>query len=73
MREEDLQLLITLDDPVEPPEEDAFKHLVANNLGYWFAQTVSGMAPVGPTIILAFAERQEDHNHGMLFAFIRNQ
>jgi hypothetical protein len=38
MSEEDLQLLITLDDPVDPPEEDTFNHLVANNLGYWFAQ-----------------------------------
>ncbi|HEX5875742.1 MAG TPA: hypothetical protein VFY60_13940 [Pyrinomonadaceae bacterium] len=38
MTEEHLQLLITLDDPVNPPEEDTFNHLVANNLGYWFAQ-----------------------------------
>jgi hypothetical protein len=38
MSEDDLQLLITLDDPVDPPEEDTFNHLVANNLGYWFAQ-----------------------------------
>lgn len=38
MSEEDLQLLITLDDPVDLPEEDTFNHLVANNLGYWFAQ-----------------------------------
>ena len=41
MSEEDLQLLITLDDPVDPPEEDTFNHLVANNLGYWFAQRFS--------------------------------
>ena len=27
MSEEDLELLITLDDPVEAPEEDAFDHL----------------------------------------------
>jgi hypothetical protein len=38
MSEDDLQLLITLDDPVDPPEEDTFNHLVVNNLGYWFAQ-----------------------------------
>ena len=31
MSEEDLQLLITLDDPVDLPEEDTFNHLVANN------------------------------------------
>ena len=38
MSEEDLQLLITLDNPGELPEEDAFNHLQVNNLGYWFAQ-----------------------------------
>jgi hypothetical protein len=38
MREEDLQLLITLDDPGNPPEEDTFHHLQANNLGYWLRQ-----------------------------------
>ena len=27
MSEEDLELLITLDDPVEAPEEDTFDHL----------------------------------------------
>ena len=30
MSEEDLELLITLDDPVEPPEEDTFNHLDAD-------------------------------------------
>ena len=29
MSEEDLELLITLDDPVEAPEEDTFDHLHA--------------------------------------------
>ena len=29
MSEEDLELLITLDDPVEAPEEDTFNHLDA--------------------------------------------
>ena len=27
MSEEELQLLITLDDPIDPPEEDFFDHL----------------------------------------------
>jgi len=39
MREEELQLLITLDNPGNPPEEDTFNHLQVNNLGYWFAQS----------------------------------
>ena len=38
MREEELQLLITLDNPGDPPEEDTFNHLQVNNLGHWFAQ-----------------------------------
>jgi len=38
MSEEELQLLITLDDPGDPPEEDTFNHLQPNNLVYWFAQ-----------------------------------
>ena len=37
MREEELQLLITLDNPGDPPEEDTFNHLHVNNLGYWFS------------------------------------
>ena len=32
MSEEELRLLITLDDPVEAPEEDIFNHLQAKNL-----------------------------------------
>ena len=31
MSDEELQLLITLDDPVEAPEEDTFNHLQAKN------------------------------------------
>jgi hypothetical protein len=38
MTEEDLELLITLDDPVEAREEDIFTHLQANNLKYWLGQ-----------------------------------
>jgi hypothetical protein len=38
MSEEDLVLLITLDDPGNPPREDTFHHLQANNLGYWLGQ-----------------------------------
>ena len=38
MSEDDLQLLITLDDPGYAPEEDAFSHLQAHNLGYWFGR-----------------------------------
>ena len=41
MSEEDLQLLITLDDPGEP-EEDIFNHLHAkNNLEYWLDRQFS--------------------------------
>ena len=32
MSEEELQLLITLDDPVDAPEEDIFNHFKATNL-----------------------------------------
>ena len=39
MSEEDLRLLITLDDPVDAPEEDMFNHLqVKNTLDYWLGQ-----------------------------------
>ena len=39
MSEEDLELLITLDDPLPAQEEDTFNHLQINNLGYWFGQS----------------------------------
>lgn len=36
MSEEDWELLITLDDPGGPPEEDTFNHLQAHNtVEYW--------------------------------------
>ena len=39
MSEEELQLLITLDDPGYAPEEDIFNHLqVKNNLEYWLGK-----------------------------------
>jgi hypothetical protein len=39
MSENDLQLLITLDDPGDPPAEDSFNHLQAKNaLDYWLGQ-----------------------------------
>ena len=39
MSEEELQLLITMDDPGELPEEDVFTHLHAkSNLEYWLSQ-----------------------------------
>jgi hypothetical protein len=39
MSDEELQLLITLDDPVEAPEKDTFHHLqTKNNLEYWLSQ-----------------------------------
>jgi hypothetical protein len=39
MSEDDLQLLITLDDPVDAPEEDTFNHLQAKNaIEYWLGQ-----------------------------------
>jgi hypothetical protein len=39
MSEEDLELLITLDDPVGAPEEDTFNHLPSeNSLKYWLDQ-----------------------------------
>ena len=58
MSEVDLELLITLDDPVDAPEEDIFNHLQVNNLGYWLNQR-----------FLTFHEHQEDRNE-MLFTFI---
>ena len=60
MREKDLELLITLDDPVDAQEDDTFNHLqVGNTLEYWLSQR-----------FLAFHEHQEAHNNEMLFAFI---
>lgn len=38
MSEEELELLITLDDPEGAPEEDTFNHLQANNFEYWLGQ-----------------------------------
>ena len=38
MSEEDLELLITLDDPRYAQEEDTFNHLQVNNLEYWLGQ-----------------------------------
>jgi hypothetical protein len=39
MSEEDLELLVTLDDPVDVHEEDTFNHLqVGNTLEYWLSQ-----------------------------------
>lgn len=39
MSEEDLEVLITLDDPGDGPEEDTFNHLqAANTLEYWLGQ-----------------------------------
>ena len=35
MNDEELEVLITLDDPDYAPEEDAFNHLQTHNLGYW--------------------------------------
>ncbi|HEU4713223.1 MAG TPA: hypothetical protein VFS76_16745 [Pyrinomonadaceae bacterium] len=38
MTEDDLQLLITLDDPGYAPEDDTFSHLQVHNLGYWLGR-----------------------------------
>jgi hypothetical protein len=39
MSEENLEVLITLDDPGDVPEEDTFNHLQAQNtLDYWLGQ-----------------------------------
>ncbi len=38
MSEEDLQLLITLDNPVDVPEDDTFSHVHLNNLEYWLGR-----------------------------------
>lgn len=38
MTDDELELLITLDDPGAPPEEDAFSHLQINNFEYWLGQ-----------------------------------
>ena len=35
MSENDLELLITLDDPEGAPEEDTFHHLQTSNFVYW--------------------------------------
>ncbi|HET6890036.1 MAG TPA: hypothetical protein VFH31_02950 [Pyrinomonadaceae bacterium] len=38
MSEEDLELLITLDDPVDAQEEDTFNHQDENTLEYWLGK-----------------------------------
>lgn len=39
MSEEDLELLITLDDPEGAPIKDTFHHVAAeNNVGYWLGK-----------------------------------
>ena len=38
MREEDLELLITLDDPWDAQEEDTFNHLQAEHIVAWPGQ-----------------------------------
>jgi hypothetical protein len=38
MNEQELQLLITMDDPWYPAEEDTFNHLQASNIEYWFGR-----------------------------------
>jgi hypothetical protein len=38
MNEQELQLLITMDDPWYPLEEDTFTHLQASNIEYWFGR-----------------------------------
>ena len=38
MSEDDLQLLITLDDPGGAPEDDIFNHQAKNTLEYWLGQ-----------------------------------
>jgi hypothetical protein len=46
MSEEDLEVLITLDDPVEDDEEDNFHHLQAEEFdGSWPGQSVPGERP----------------------------
>ena len=46
MTEDDLQLLITLDDPGYAPEEDAFSHLQAHNIGYWLGRQYPTRKPL---------------------------
>ena len=42
MSERDLELLITLDDPVDSQEEDTFHHLPSDNtFEYWLDQPAS--------------------------------
>lgn len=49
MNEEGLQLLITLDDPGDGPDEDTFHHLHAkNNLEYWLSQRFATWRPLDP-------------------------
>lgn len=38
MNEDELQLLITIDNPGDLPEEDTFNHLQAHNLAYWLGR-----------------------------------
>jgi len=44
MSEEELQLLITLDDPVDAPEEHTFNHLQVNNLEHLLGQRAGAIS-----------------------------
>jgi len=58
MSDEDLEVLITLDDPWYGPDEDTFHHLQPDT--EW---------PGSMKAQVAFHVHQEDYRHEMLFAF----
>jgi hypothetical protein len=52
MSDEDLELLITLDDPGEPQEEYTFNHRHAENpLEFWLGQPFSGWCRLNGCVI----------------------
>jgi hypothetical protein len=63
MSEEELQLLITLDDPEYAPEDDTFNHLQARNTPeYWLGQRFAASAPFDErTEAVSDDQHQEDH------------
>ena len=82
LSEEDLQLLITLDDPEDAKEEDTFNHLQTENTEVTFQAEIEKLAyqfweergkPLGSSEQDWFqAERQLQHyfNNERLFAYI---
>ena len=60
MSEEDLELLITLDDPGDEQEEDTFNHQAENTLEFWLGKPY----PEGKSKLRSHKQRISDRRSG---------